>query len=233
MGRLKQNRHMIITAFPRLPGRLRTLFTAAEGSLRKVIENIPYLRYAGWNLPTEARGEIVRGEFIRVGGPDYRLLDVYRDGTTIFAVRADGDFLAWATPQNEQRINPTALVEVVYNFTNFYEYVLRDFEEKPDYIFIRVDLKNLHLNGIKTYLLPYDSAAWRFGRNRDVHFAPEDSMTKSIRFAADNYTPAVAAFEILREIYLWFGFDEDKIPYTITGDDQRKIDTSQILNLKE
>src|SRR5215208_6732751 len=105
MSNIKQNRHMIITAYPREPGRLLTIFTPAEGSLRKVIENVPYLRYSGWNLPTHGRGEIVRGEFIRLGGPDYRFLDVYRDGTTIFAVRADEDFLAWATPRNEQRIN--------------------------------------------------------------------------------------------------------------------------------
>lgn len=174
----------------------------------------------------------MRGEFIRVGGPDYRFLDVYRDGTIIFAVRADEDFLAWATPRNEQRINSTALVEVLYNFMNFYGYVLSDFDQKPDYIFVRVDLRNMHLNGVKTYMLPYSPGAWEFGRNRDVKNAPEDSITKVIRFDAVGFIPAVAAFEVLREIYLWFGFDEDKIPFTIEENNQRRIDPDKILKLR-
>src|SRR5260370_13934122 len=142
-SKLAQGRHLILVGYPPLPGQLKSVFSTAEGSLRRAIEKPPYLRYSGWNLPLDGRGEIVRGEFVRVGDTDYRFLEVYRDGTTIFAARADEDYLAWASPRNEQRINATALVESVYNFTSFYVHVVGDFEQKPIWISLRVCLRNL------------------------------------------------------------------------------------------
>jgi len=225
--KIKEGRHLIITAYPSEPGRLRSVFTPVEGSIRKLIENPPHLRQAGWNLPTHEQAKIIRGEFIRVGDLEYGLLNVYRDGTAIYAVRADEGFLAWATPQNEQRINPTALVEIVYNFASFYEFVLKDFEQKPYYLFIRADLINMHLNGVISSLLPYPST-WSF---RMVKPAPEENMSKTVEIHAENFRPEAVSFELLREIYLWFGFEEDKIPYTKVKDGRKEIDPDQILKL--
>jgi hypothetical protein len=35
----------------------------------------------------------------------------------------------------------------------------------------------------------------------------------------------------IKGIYLWFGFDEDKIPYSKTENESRTVDSEQIKNL--
>jgi hypothetical protein len=93
---------------------------------------------------------------------------------------------------------------------------------------VRVDLRRLHLDGLKTYLLPGDANSVRFARDRDRKEAPKDSMTKIVRFATVSFRPAIVSFEIAKEIYLWSGLDEDKKPYTRMENGRRMIDAERI-----
>jgi hypothetical protein len=179
---------------------------------------------------TLERAKIVRGEFIRACNDNYKILDLHRDGTLIFAVRADGSFLAWNTPENEQRLNSVALIESTYNFLRLYELVVSDLKEKPLKLNFRVDLNHLHLDGVRSYLLPYSTEDWTY-LGTEPHFAPSDDFTKVIEANGEHFDPREIEFRLVKEVYLWFGLEEDKIPYTKMDTDSQKIDPDTIKGL--
>src|SRR5258706_3953217 len=100
---------MVLSAYPAPPSELRTLFMGPNDSIRRRLEKPPTLRYAGFDLETGDQGQSISGEKVRVASGDRKILELYRDGTFVFACRADDWFLAWASPKGEQRINPLAL----------------------------------------------------------------------------------------------------------------------------
>ncbi|MBI1930126.1 hypothetical protein HYR99_38485 [Candidatus Poribacteria bacterium] len=224
---MKNQRVIVFAAYPRWAGQLGTIFSTAEGSIRRKLENPPILRQRGWALQTFDHARIIRGEMIRVEFEEEKTIDLYRDGSLIFVALADHNFLGWDSSRNGPRITPIAIVEVVYNFINFYKLVLEDFVEKPEVITIRVDFRNMHLHGIKTHLNPFN---WADESGR--RYAPDNNGTITKDFRGENFHVGVIAFEILKEIYLWFGWEEDKIPYTKTEGELKMVDPEAIANIK-
>jgi hypothetical protein len=227
-GGLKAKRAMALTVYTIRPNEVESLFSSSESAVRKHLESPPDLRYGGWALRTDESLKIIRGELVRARSHGYKIIDLYRDGTLIFAVGAAGEFLAWATPDGEQKINSIALVEVVYNYASLYKLVLEDLRERPDRIFFRVDLRNLHLGGVKTYLPPYGADSSGF---RDKYYAPDNDVMKVVEVDAKDFDAGKASFRLLRELYLWFGLEEDKIPYTKIEDGVQMVDPDQIKRL--
>lgn len=227
---LENNRVFALTAFPEQPTELRTFGVSGDG-IKQKLENPPDLRYGGWALHTQGSAKIIRGELLRVVDDNYKIIDLYRDGTMVFAVVADGDFLAWGKERNTsvEKINPIALLEVVYNYTNLYGLVLEDLKDTPNQIYIRVDLRNMRLGEAVNYLAPFGVNTWeQLDRGNP---APNNNMTKVLKFSADHYDARVVGYEVIREIYLWFGLEEDKIPYTKAEAGVKIIDSEQISHL--
>lgn len=195
----------------------------------KALENPSELRYGGWNLNTGGnRSHIIRGELRRVVAQQHKILDLYRDGTTVFAVSAESDFLAWGREQSDLKINSLALIETIYNFTAFYGVVINNFDLKPSEIFIRIDFHNMHLKGEKTFMVPYAVGAF----SRPPYQSPNDTWNKTLKFEVENFDVSIVAYQIVQEIYLWFGMDIEMIPYVSDKNGQKIIDCEQIKNIK-
>ena len=224
---MKNQRVIVFAAYPRWTGQLRTIFSTAEGSIWRKLENPPILRQGGWALQTFDHARIIRGEMIRVEFREEKTIDLYRDGALIFAASADRDFLGWNGTPKSPKIHTLALIEATYNFINFYKLVLEDFVEKPEVITIRVDFRNMHLHGIKTHLNPFN---WADESGR--RYAPDNNGTITKDFRVEDFHVGVIAFEVLKEIYLWFGLEEDKIPYTKTEGELKMVDPEAIANIK-
>ena len=224
---MKNKRVIVFSAYPKLAGKLKTIFSTAEGSIRRWLENPPVLRYLGWSLETLDRARIIGGEMIRVRNGDRKVIDLYRDGSLIFVALADHNFLGQDSSRDAPRITPLALIEATYNFINFYKLVLADFKEQPEEISIRVDFRNMHLHGIKTHLNPFN---WADESGRK--YAPNNNGTITKDFRVEDFHVGIIAFEVLKEIYLWFGWEEDKIPYTKTEGELKMVDPEAIANIK-
>ena len=138
--KMSEKRCLVLTAYPERSSDLSTIFSSTEGSIRRQFENPPILRHGGWSLETLDQAKIMRGEMIRVVNGPRKVMDLYRDATLIFGGLADESFLAWAG-NGKPRINSLAIVEVVYNFVNFYKIVLTDCREMPEECSIRIDLE--------------------------------------------------------------------------------------------
>ena len=65
-----------------------------------------------------------------------------------------------------------------------------------------------------------------------IKHAPDNNGTIIRDFRTGNFHVGVIAFEILKEIHDWFGWEEDQIPYTKTEGKLRMVDPEQIANIK-
>ncbi|MGB9762453.1 MAG: helix-turn-helix domain-containing protein [Minisyncoccia bacterium] len=229
-------RGFILIAYPKEKlGELKSLFTSEEGSIKRKLEDPPLnagkIRYAGWSLETLDRGRIVEGQFVRVKSGDTKIIDLYKDGTLIFLGLADENFLAWSS-NDGLRINPIAVVELIYNFISFYREVINDLTIKPSIISVEFRFFNMHLDGKKSYLVPgpidalspfntYEAPANNYSSETPIDFKVEDFETEKT---------AEIAYKVVEKIYLWFGIPLDKgnIPYTKIENAVVSIDIEQI-----
>jgi hypothetical protein len=225
---LRSRRTLIISAQPMQSKELRTIFVNEEGSIKRHLERPPIIRQNGWTLETLEQAKILRGEMIRVTNGDRKIVDLYRDGTMVFAASADRDFLAWAA-KNKPRINPLALVEVILSFVSLYALVVADFIAPPSQISFRIDLRNMHYDGVKSSLGPYSlqSMSWQY--SRDDKEAPENDWSYAKVIDTMNLDVHVITYDLVKEVYLWFGFDEKCIPYSSLQGGVRKTDPDLML----
>lgn len=224
---LKSRRTISISVYPNQSTQLKSIFLTTEGSIRRYLEQPPTLRYGGWDLKTLDQARIMRGEMIRVANADRKVIDLYRDGTLVFVGLTEPTFLAW-NDKDKQKINPLAVIEVIYTLFSFYKLVVDDMSESPQDFTVRVDFKNLHLAGEKSYLIPHAVTGHDYLFEMDKMDAPDDSGFVSKTFSTNDYDAAVIGAEIAKEVFLWFGIEEDKVPYIKTENNLQMIDVAAI-----
>jgi hypothetical protein len=223
----KDARSLILAAAPTQPSELRTIFSEKAGSIRRKLEQPPVLRENGWSLRTADQAKFVHGELIRVEG-HRAIIDLYRDGTLIFGGQINSEFLAWSD-KGDLDIHPLALVEVLVNFTRFYGLVLDDFRAIPERVALTIEVRNLHLADQKNRLPegPVGEDVWwkSFTTFRE---APGDRWKHTMQVSSNSFDPDRVAYQLIRELYIWFGHAEEAIPYIRGDGDSRAVDADQI-----
>ena len=102
-------------------------------------------------------------------------------------------------------------------------------ESTPSEFTLRVDFRNLHQDGVKSSLVPHHVNNYDYLFERDKQNAPDDNGTVAKVFSTENFDAAAIGFEVAKEVFLWFGIEEDKIPYTKTENGLKMIDTQAIV----
>ncbi len=223
---MHERKVFVLSAFPNASGDLKTIFDKNLKSIRSLLEQPNTLRRHGWSLDTLTPSQIIGGEIVRVTNGKRKVIDLYRDGVLVFGSLADANFLGWG--KNGDLIHSLALIEATYNFVNFYGSVLDDFMEKPEQISIRFDFKNMHQEP-KTYLAPYEHTSIQQITSGLMQYAPDDNISKTTGpFKTNIFEPTQVAYEVVRKIYLYFGLEEDKIPYVKEKDGVKIIDIEKI-----
>src|SRR5262249_53503328 len=153
----------------------------------------------------------LRGELIRVVERGRVTTELYRDGTLILEGQIHRNFLAWSDKDDSQ-FHPLALIELIVNFTTFYRSIMDDFVTVPNQIQLRIELRNMHLGSRKTSLAsgPVDTH-WPLGGGGKE--APVDNWNKSIIVSRSAFDQYRVAFALTKELYFWFGYTEEAIPY--------------------
>ncbi len=214
---MKEKRSVILSAMPTERAELRTIFSDKPDSIRRQLEDPPRLRQSGWDLRTGDRAKFIRGELIRVEG--YRsTIDLYRDGTLIFGGLVNRDFLAWSD-KTDARLHPLAFAEVVINFARFYQLVLGDLRTAPSRLEFQMDLRNMWLGEEKTRLPagPVTNQWWEMMAGPPKE-APAETWSYKFLVASEAYNPDQVAFQLIHELYIWFGHSEESIPYKIQAE---------------
>ncbi len=198
----------------------------SQSELVKALENPPKLRPSGWDLDIGKRSRVIKGVLRRSVDEGYKILDLYRDGTLIFGVIAERDFLTWGRMENDLKINSLALIETIYNFVTLFKVVIEKSVPKPSEVSIRIKLHHLHLKGENSFMVPY--AVGAFGARR--HDAPDNNFetTLFVDLSKSEFDLGRVSYYVVEEVYLWFGMDSNMIPYVIEKDGAKFIDSAQI-----
>lgn len=227
---MSKGRASILVAYPKVSNLLKTVFEGKEGSIFRKLEHPGELRYAGWDLETLDSAEIFEGKYIQVCNGDRKTIRLYKDGALLFA--ANSGFWGWPDEEGK-KINCLAIVESTYNFANFYKSVISDFAFPESSIFFKFCVFNFHKDDIKSYLCPGSLKSHTYSFADNPRYAPKnDYISPPHMFDFSKISEAAIAYEIVKEIYLWFGIssDDEQIPYMKNENGINMVDIDKIKN---
>ncbi len=223
---LSEERLLIISAFLANPKAQISFHDrpAIVASLNQLTEG---LRNGGWKALYSVEIADDSPAIVRTARKDLKAIELFPDGSAVYECNLNvlcftsGELLG--TPP---RIVPVALVEVVYQYLSYYFDFLRTLEVDDQKCFVKIDLLNMHKDGVKTTLPSYTAAPMTF---YDVVEAPENDFSKIIE--VDTSSANRATFLLLSEIYRWFGFSDTQIPYkTEDGSAEYQTDISTFIS---
>ncbi len=230
----------ILAAAPTNPSKLKKYFESGPNSIMDLLENPGQLRPMGWDLNTYDSPQIIRGEYLEVKEPA-KLIRLYGDGTIILRALADNNFLG--LEKNEEQfkkfpcLNSLALIELTYNFINFYKNLSMHFDVSPEKIKIKSELRNAFLTENAKLILTSGPVSSSPFLHHDIQIqkeAPEKDMSRDTNFKLTKIQnlPGHVVYKLIEKLYLWFGFESNDIPYTSKDEQGRKfIDIRQIEKL--
>jgi len=221
---------LVAYASPVQDAELRSIFSDRPDSIRRLLENPPSLRPHGWGLETGSAARLVEGTHLRV--ESFReVIDLYRDGCLVMAIAISRDSLAWSN-KDDRTLHPLALIEMLTNFARFFQLVLADLRIAPERVTLGLTLQHLHF-GDKNVRLPSGplNTQWSYGGFGGAVEAPLDAWNKKITANTGSYSAERCAYELAREMYVWFGHTDDAVPYTKGDGDERVIDSEQIIRV--
>lgn len=147
----------ILSATPIQKVEIPTLFQARDADVVRLLENPPELRRGGFDLYVGESPKIIKGQLRRAINPKYRILELWRDATLIFAARGDGEFLCWGQHSiigGVLRINPLVLAESTFLFSELSRQILSQAKAQPRELEYRLELLNMTQDGIPCGLIP-------------------------------------------------------------------------------
>jgi len=220
----------ILAAAPKEVVEIPSLFSARNAEIVRVIEDPPRLRRSGFGPEAGINSRIIEGKCRRAVVPRHKLLEVWRDGTVIMIATADADFLSWGNRSNERlRINPLVLVECSYLFTVLVGKILGNAASVPT-------RPVLYLLGIRRMTVQ-DSCVLFPGPltlfPQGPRSAPgSDVSINVLGMITDD--PKFVSFKLVSNLYNWFGFEDDAIPYTSQDENgQPFIDPAKITDINK
>jgi hypothetical protein len=231
LAQLSEHSVFALTAKPWPDAGFRTLFAGNDATLVRNFNNPPRLRRAGFSLEHDGNSRIVAGELRRAVIQGWKVLELWRDGTLIYAVDAFVQPL-WGSPRPDGSLllNPLALAEPMYLFAELSGLIYQESRQKPQHVGYRVHFERLAQDGKPASLSegPLDTIFFASGER---HNASASDMDRAITIDwGDNIDPGAIAYQLVQEVYHWFGISDDGIPYTkINPNGETVIDRDSLI----
>lgn len=202
-----------------------------DSAITRTIDHPPKLRPGGFDLSHEQRSRIIEGRSRGVMIPSWKLLEVYRDGTIIYAVEANSSPCWWGsshTPKNGLIINPLALIETIYTFAKFTRIVFGEATPPIQGAVYHLGFSNLTAGNVPTRLMPGPLTSWGWNVPEELKTAPRPDACFEVKWEQSEIHPETISFVLAREVYRWFGFEDDKIPYVSNNKHEPAIDPNEM-----
>ncbi len=219
-------------AFAAAPATLASIpsLTQSSGDAVRLLLRPPMLRRAGFGLGSyDACPLMKRGQQRRAIIPGYKALELWRDGTFLFVATGDEEFLGWHTVPKDGRpfvINPLVVAEATYLFCETYRMFLSLMSPPPEEVQYVLEVRRLDAPGVLPTLRPEKVLEF------PLYLTPAESAPsggEAFAFTAPAGQAAEeTAFQYLREFYLWFGIEEDLIPYTSGEPGSRRVKLDEL-----
>lgn len=219
-----------LAAWPLQPIDFPDLFESHDAPVVRLLEQPPRLRDAGFDFATRRLSAIVEGRLRRCLIPDRKILEIWRDGPLICVIPGDDWHLCWgmrSSPDTGLRINNLALTETVYLFCDWSLKVYRNAVPPPNRFKIRVMLSDMTVHGRSFSLNPYRQNEFTISEGRRT--APvATGQHFEIEVESATADPGFLAYQLLSDIYAWFGFNAAEMPYVNRKQQPPRIDPAQI-----
>jgi hypothetical protein len=192
------------------------LFRSRHEAVVQLLEHPPQLRNNGFNLIKDVPAQMVGGTKRRAFVPENALLELWRDGTLIFACRADEHFLSWP-PSLDGKIRPVlaintlALIECAYLFSSLAMKIYQSAEPQPEEMEFTLFLQNMTRERPSTLAVPSSSRPPFLIKLGNA--APEQGLRRTLSVNIKTVTPGVVAFRIAALVFEWYGVEHDRIPF--------------------
>lgn len=228
---LYENPAFILTAIPDHTLSLRSLFESRQAPLVKLLEHPTELRSSGFNITSDYNSRIHEGRLRRSVVDKFNLLEIHRDGLGVFVARGDQECLCWGRRERQSKaflINQLALIEMVYLFVSFVDKIFEQHVETGSKIQIDLGMLRLAVNGNTCLLEPGPLGG--FGRT-GVKQAPAETYLGSVTYNYKEDVPERIAALLISDVYAWFGFEEDRVPYTTKSSAGLIIDKDALISV--
>jgi len=201
-----------------------SMFANAINPIVQVLAVPPTIRSGGFELTSGGHPEIFRGETRRVITSGYKGLEFWRDGTLVFAVRADEDGMSWQnlSPGEPYRLKAVPLIETILLFCMLAQALYIAVGTLPTSLKFLMQFQRLCREGHPPFL------QGKYRTDKQYH-----QCEMSFSFDADSQTsPEHVAAQLIVKIYEAFGFEHDKIPLVERTDQGLVVSPVQILSVR-
>ena len=202
---------LVFAATPRPDVDASQMFASEDDPVTLALVHPPEIRAMGFDLTTHQHPDIVRGLSRRSLLRSYKALELWRDGTLVFVATAGEEFLCWGerAPNEQLRVHPVALIEATYLFCKLASTLFAIPRLQPREVAYTVHLRRMCIGSQPPLLAPGPrrprmTRDYRPGPGCEADWFLEDSPL------AD---PASVAFDLVKQVYAWFGHTYDRIPY--------------------
>lgn len=209
---------------------LRSIFESKESNLVKFIDRPPEIRFTGFDLDAGGNSRIVEGRLRRSLTRDYKLIEVHRDGVVIYVSTGGQDGLCWGRPKRQTTaylINQIVLIENVYLFTLMLEHTYSGHLDPGETIRLEIQLLRMAINDQPCRLEPGPVDSYTSYMAERSASAESKVLTCEVKFK--QVSPERVAILLLSELYAWFGFEEDRIPYSKQSEEGRIVDVDALI----
>lgn len=211
----------------RTPIDYSAIFESRQHQAVELIARPPELRGMGFDLQAGYTADMVRGELRRSSTPGYKALELWRDGALFFAATGGEEFLSWGrrdNPEGPLVVNQVALIESTYLFTELSRQLLGELDIPGlDYT---LEVRNMCVDGKRPILRPgplsHHQDGW-FGRKT----APGCDHVVRVSWQRP-IDPNRIAYQLVSQLYAWFGLEHENMPYVDRSSPVPKIDPQSI-----
>jgi Schlafen, AlbA_2 len=227
---LQERPTVYLAAWPSEPVEFPTLFDSRTAAVVQLLDNPPRLRHSGFDVNTDQPSAIVQGQLRRSINIRPKLLELWRDGVLISVAPGDEWYLCWGMNSNAAsglNINNLALAETTYAFCNL---VLKIFEHAIP----QLSKLNLCL-GLMSMTTPGGPCSLSSRRISRIfpdrgNAAPGDHAKIRGEFERASSDAGTLSYGLLADLYAWFGFEADQMPYVNRDAAPPKIDAAQLIS---
>ncbi len=222
---LRQDPHYFLTYVPAVPIVIEDLLGGEDAETPNILRNPPRLRQSGFDVYSGRELEIAPGGGFRYAGSGSSLvLALWPDGMLVHAAPADARQLCWVTEKRrrdptELVINQLALVEPIYTFCLLCKRLFAG--RGVEHAILAFGFRRMNPE-VYTHVLRDGPLDYML---REQKSAPGPDMDAQVLVDGEMDAER-SAFQLVSQVYGWFGFDEDAIPYS-TDETPRSIDSER------
>ena len=203
------------------------LFESRLSQVVQLLDSPKELRPSGFDLDFGGNSRMVEGRLRRAMTSEYGLLEVWRDGSVIMVKRGDRSGLGWPGKHSGTQllVNQLVLVETTLLFTMFLEQLYELSKSSVEEVHLGIRLRDMEREGQHCLL---EAGPLTDFRPFDCKEAPDGAVDRKAIWPVGQDSAAQAAFRLVSELYAWFGYEADRVPYTEDEGGRRFISTEKI-----